>query len=100
VTEGDLAGLRGEVSVTPGAPGARKVHVFVEGRLLETIALDPTIVPIPIEAAISWQNRLIPRFSFDGVERGEDLARALHYAAWVGLFVIARETGEPGARAA
>lgn len=91
VEEGALAGLRGEVAITPGAIGPRRVHAFVEGRAIETIELDPTLVPLPIEAAIAWENRLIPRYSFDGVERNAELSRAISYAVKVAVFAADRE---------
>ncbi|WP_437876336.1 hypothetical protein [Sorangium sp. So ce513] len=88
VDEGPLAGLRGELAVFADDPGARRraeVRVFVEGRHLETVELDPAAVPLPIEIALAWEGRVRPRFAYDGVERDERFWRAVRHALHVAL---------------
>ncbi|WP_438016974.1 hypothetical protein WMF18_40300 [Sorangium sp. So ce315] len=88
VDEGPLAGLRGELAVSADDPGARRsaeVRVFVEGRHLETVELDPAAVPLPVEIALAWERRVRPRFAYDGVERDERFWRAVRHALHVAL---------------
>ncbi|WP_437779477.1 hypothetical protein [Sorangium sp. So ce1097] len=88
VDEGPLAGLRGELAVSADDPGARRVaevRVFVEGRHLETVGLDPAAVPLPVEIALAWERRVRPRFAYDGVERDERFWRAVRHALHVAL---------------
>ncbi|WP_437733700.1 hypothetical protein [Sorangium sp. So ce1335] len=88
VNEGPLAGLRGELAVFADDPGARRraeVRVFVEGRHLETVELDPAAVPLPVEIALAWERRVRPRISYDGVERDERFWRAVRHALHVAL---------------
>ncbi|WP_437634301.1 hypothetical protein [Sorangium sp. So ce854] len=88
VDEGPLAGLRGELAVSADVPGARRgaeVRVFVEGRHLETVELDPAAVPLPVEIALAWERRVRPRLAYDGVERDERFWRAVRHALHVAL---------------
>ncbi|WP_434044365.1 MULTISPECIES: hypothetical protein [Sorangium] len=88
VDEGPLAGLRGELAVFADDPEARRraeVRVFVEGRHLETVELDPAAVPLPVEIALAWDGRVRPRFSYDGVARDERFWRAVRHAVHVAL---------------
>ncbi|WP_437646657.1 hypothetical protein [Sorangium sp. So ce362] len=88
VDEGTLAGLRGELAVfaDDGEPrrGA-EVRVFVDGRHLETVELDPAAVPLPVEIALAWEGRVRPRFAYDGVERDARFWRAVRHALGVAL---------------
>ncbi|MGK3969971.1 hypothetical protein WMF01_56420 [Sorangium sp. So ce1667] len=88
VDEGPLAGLRGELAVFADEGKARRraeVRVFVEGRHLETVELDPAAVPLPVEIALAWERRVRPRFSYDGVERDERFWRAVRHALHVAI---------------
>ncbi|WP_437832583.1 hypothetical protein [Sorangium sp. So ce1153] len=88
VGEGPLAGLRGELAVFADDGKARRraeVRVFVEGRHLETVELDPAAVPLPVEIALAWERRVRPRFSYDGVERDERFWRAVRHALHVAI---------------
>ncbi|XYH97444.1 hypothetical protein ACMHYB_58435 [Sorangium sp. So ce1128] len=88
VDEGPLAGLRGELAVFAEEGKARRraeVRVFVEGRHLETVELDPAAVPLPVEIALAWERRVRPRFSYDGVERDERFWRAVRHALHVAI---------------
>ncbi|MGK4008669.1 hypothetical protein WMF31_39040 [Sorangium sp. So ce1036] len=92
--EGPLTGLRGELAVFAGDGDARRraeVRVFVEGRHLETVELDPAAVPLPVEIALAWEGRVRPRFSYEGVERDERFFRAVRHALRVALAAADRE---------
>jgi hypothetical protein len=88
VRDGELNGLRGEVAIVSGAVGARKIHAYVEGRCIEVVPIDEAILPLPIEAAVSWEGRLLPRFAYDGIEPDGGFRRAVHYAAVVAIFAL------------
>ncbi|WP_437528636.1 hypothetical protein WME79_46080 [Sorangium sp. So ce726] len=94
VDEGPLAGLRGELAVFADArepPRGAEVRVFVEGRHLETVELDPAAVPLPVEIALAWKGRVRPRFAYDGVERDARFWRAVRHALKVALAAADRE---------
>lgn len=94
VDDGPLAGLRGELAVFAGArepPRGAEVRVFVEGRHLETVELDPAAVPLPVEIALAWEGRIRPRFAYDGVERDARFWRAVRHALKVALAAADRE---------
>lgn len=57
------------------------VRAIAEGRLLETLQLDPQAFPLPVMAAVEWPRRVVPRADFDGVRGDEWLNRALWVAA-------------------
>ena len=103
VREGPWAGLRGEVAVSAEQGGARHpaaARVFVEGRHLETVPLDPAVVPWPLEAALEWEDRVRPRFSYEGVEQDDRFRSAVGYAVLVALLAADKEAtrvwgGEP-----
>ncbi len=88
VKEGELAGLRGELAVFRDPAHPRRIHAFVEGRLLESVSLQPDVLPLPIEAAISWEGKVIPRLSFDAVEDDQGFRLAVHYVSRVALFAL------------
>ncbi|WP_437812296.1 hypothetical protein [Sorangium sp. So ce1078] len=88
VAEGPLAGLRGELAVFADdgeASRGAEVRVFVDGRHLETVELDPAAVPLPVEIALAWEGRVRPRFAYDGVERDARFWRAVRHALGVAL---------------
>ncbi|XXX76477.1 hypothetical protein WMF30_53400 [Sorangium sp. So ce134] len=88
VDEGPLDGLRGELAVFADGGEAQRgaeVRVFVDGRHLETVALDPAAVPLPVEIALAWEGRVRPRFGYDGVERDARFFRAVRHALGVAL---------------
>ncbi|WP_437724043.1 hypothetical protein [Sorangium sp. So ce861] len=88
VDEGPLDGLRGELAVFADGGEAHRgaeVRVFVDGRHLETVALDPAAVPLPVEIALAWEGRVRPRFGYDGVERDARFFRAVRHALGVAL---------------
>ncbi|WP_437278241.1 hypothetical protein WME90_44650 [Sorangium sp. So ce375] len=94
VDEGPLAGLRGELAVFADdrePPRGAEVRVFVEGRHLETVELDPAAVPLPVEIALAWKGRVRPRFAYDGVERDARFWRAVRHALKVALAAADRE---------
>jgi hypothetical protein len=92
VTEGRFAGLEGEVAVVGAGVGARGavVRLFVEGRHLGTLPLEPRACPLPLDVALAWEGRLRPRFDYDGVEDEPALRIALRYAIYVGTRAASR----------
>lgn len=89
VREGRFAGLEGEVAISKTVGAFRRranVHVFVEERLLEVIALPGTTMPV--EIALAWPERLRPRKAYDGVERNDAIDEAIHYALRVAAVAI------------
>ncbi len=79
--EGALAGLVGEVAVgmvdpAVGHPGST-VHVYFEGRLLDTITIPPAALPLCVDVAVQWPQRLLPAWGWDGVMRGHRLDQAI-----------------------
>ncbi|WP_437547368.1 hypothetical protein WME97_45455 [Sorangium sp. So ce367] len=94
VDEGPLAGLRGELAVFADArepPRGAEVRVFVDGRHLETVELDPAAVPLPVEIALAWKGRVRPRFAYDGVERDARFWRAVRHALKLAIAAADRE---------
>lgn len=74
----DECGLTGHVAVRDPetAPLASVVRVFLQERPLEHLRLDRSQLPLPVDAAFAWDDRLRPTFDFDGVERSDDLTEA------------------------
>ncbi|WP_437296303.1 hypothetical protein [Sorangium sp. So ce426] len=94
VDEGPLAGLRGELAVFAGdrePPRGAEVRVFVDGRHLETVELDPAAVPLPVEIALAWKGRVRPRPAYDGVERDARFWRAVRHALKLAIAAADRE---------
>ncbi|MCC6557588.1 MAG: hypothetical protein IT372_31940, partial [Polyangiaceae bacterium] len=94
VREGPWAGLRGEIAISSEEGGARRqaaVRVFVEGRHLETIPIDPGTVPWALEAALEWPGVVRPRFSYEGVQQDDRFRHAVGYAVLVALLAADEE---------
>ncbi|HRI67358.1 MAG TPA: hypothetical protein PK156_24110 [Polyangium sp.] len=68
---GTLQGLRGQLAL--GAEGQKTgqrpttVRVYVEGRHIDTLTIDRDKLPLSMDAAIAWEGRLRPKFSYEGV---------------------------------
>lgn len=79
--DGPCRGLRGEVALhahrsrDPNALATFQIHY--EGHLLESLVLRRDDMPLPVSAAITWDEGLTPTFDYDGVERDEGLLTAL-----------------------
>ena len=91
VTEGPYAGLEGEVALRK--KGLATARVFVDERAIETVTLPG--VSLPIDLALAWRDRLVASFGYDGVERNDDLSRALHYGLRVAATAIGAHAVEP-----
>ncbi len=71
IGEGPFQGLRGQVAL--GAEGQRTgqrptfVRIFIEGRHIDTLTIDRDKLPAAMDAAIAWDGRLRPKFSYEGV---------------------------------
>jgi hypothetical protein len=85
LTAGAATGLTGEVVLLAPLPGGAHrpslLRVFIDGRLLEALPIEPSVCPLAFDAAIAWPGVLRPRFDFDGVERDQSLALAAHAAS-------------------
>lgn len=88
VKDGELAGLHGELAIFRDLAHARKIHAFVEGRLLQVVDFEPALLPLPIEAAITWEGKVRPRLSFDGVDDDQGFRLAVHHVSRVALFAL------------
>ncbi|MBI4701888.1 MAG: hypothetical protein HY744_12170 [Deltaproteobacteria bacterium] len=89
---GRLAGLEGEVAVLDPAAAARgaEARVFVQGRQLACLPLEPSLVPLPLEIALAWEGKLSVRFGFDGIEDDAALREALWAGAQIGVMAVGR----------
>jgi hypothetical protein len=97
VLSGELAGLRGEVAIVADSIEPRRIHVFVEERLLETVALDRSVIPLPIEMAIAWEGHLRARFAYDAVEEDEAYRWAVYHAIQVAACSLEEQSQKPDA---
>ncbi|UQA60382.1 hypothetical protein [Polyangium aurulentum] len=92
VQEGPFKGLRGELAL--GAEGLgtgerpSSIRVFVEGRHLDTVEIDRQTLPLAIDAAIAWDGRLLPRFSYEGVRLDENLHLAIFQLTRLALLAL------------
>ena len=77
VADGFFKGLRGQLAL--GAEGQRtgqrpsSVRIYVEGRHIDTLTIDRDKLPLSMDAAIAWDGRLLPKFSYEGVRDDEAL---------------------------
>ncbi len=92
LTTGPTAGLTGElVLLTPlGVPGPSLLRVFVEGRMLEAVVVEPDLCPLSFDAAVAWPSGLRPRFDYDGVERDARLNQTLHAVSMLAVGIADR----------
>lgn len=100
VEAGDSKGLRGEMAVRDPSPHARAtMHVFVEGRLLETLTIPPERLAIPAELAVEWPGHLVPTLAYDAVERNRAFHRVVSRAGKLAVSMVAqlwhRVSGDP-----
>jgi hypothetical protein len=92
VQEGPFKGLRGELAL--GAEGLgtgerpSSIRVFVEGRHLDTVEIDRQTLPLAIDAAIAWDGRLLPRFTYEGVRLDENLHLAIFQLTRLALLAL------------
>ncbi|MBX3232307.1 MAG: hypothetical protein KIT84_22030 [Labilithrix sp.] len=94
VTEGPFAGLHGEIALAAAAHGRPSTaRLFVDERALETVTL--TGVRLPIDLALAWHGRIVPRFAYDAVERNDDLTRALLFARRLAASFVVSQTKDP-----
>ena len=61
------------------------VRAFVEGRELDAFLVPALAVPLRLDIAIAWPDRITPRFDYGGVARDRYLALAVLHAARVGV---------------
>ena len=76
-----FAGLRGEIVLLApigDKPRPSLLRLFVEQRLIEAIAIEPSFLPLAIDTAVSWPEFLRPRFDYSGVERNPELSHAVY----------------------
>lgn len=90
VDSGPFAGLAGEVALRATPTGRSTVRVFYEQRELAVQHLAPSVSPLPLDVALSWDDRLRVRFGFDGVEDDETLRSAIWYALQIGVEAVRR----------
>lgn len=81
IEKGPFAGLRGQLAL--GAEGQRtgqrptSVRIYVEGRHIDTLTIDRDKLPASMDAAISWEGYLTPKFTYEGVLDGAHLRLAI-----------------------
>ena len=94
VTEGDFAGLVGEVAIVRRESGYRRASIarlFVDDRLLEEVQLPG--VALPLDMALSWPSVLRARAAYDGVERDDSVTRAVLYALRIAALAVGERLG-------
>ncbi len=81
IGEGPFQGLRGQLAL--GAEGQRtgqrptSIRIYIEGRHIDTLTIDRDKLPAAMDAAIAWDGRLRPKFSYEGVVDDDDLRLAI-----------------------
>lgn len=91
VESGPFAGLEGELGVLRRGPSYRRsvlARLFVEERLLESIAI--SAVTLPVDLALSWPGKIRAKYTYDGVERDGAFEQAVLYALRVAASAIAQ----------
>jgi hypothetical protein len=86
--KGPLAGLVGEVALLVPRTDQERMTLFrfhVEDRLLETMSLDPSYIPLTFDAALAWPSQVRPRVAYDGVERDGGLAHAMNAVTQIAI---------------
>lgn len=86
---GELEGLNGEVAVLTPDVARSTIRVHVEGRHFDTLSVDASALPLPMDVAVAW-HRLRPKFAWDGIEQDAALHQAVGHALLVGVRAIAR----------
>jgi len=80
--DGPYRGLHGEValqaSATESSSSSATFQIYYEGHFLESLILRKDVMPLPLVAAIAWDERLLPTLEYDGVERNGGLDAALN----------------------
>lgn len=71
IDDGPWQGLRGELAL--GAEGQHtgqrptSVRIYIEGRHIDTLTIDRDKLPLCLDAAIAWDGKLRPKFTYEGV---------------------------------
>lgn len=93
-SSGPCRGLSGEVALLAPLPaGATRpslLRVFVEGRMLEALPIEPSFCPLAFDAAVAWPGGFRPRFDYDGVDRDARLGQAVHAVSLVAIDIADR----------
>ncbi len=91
VSEGQFAGLQGQVALFSASGGRPStLGLFYEGRQLSNHVLDARWVAMPVDIAVSWDQRFAISFGFDGVQDDAALRGAVWYACQVGALAAGR----------
>lgn len=89
VKDAPFAGLHGEVAVTPQGPReAATVRVFYRAREIAVFTLPRDACPLALDIAIAWDEGLLPRAAYDGIEDTQGLKDAVWYAVRVAVLEV------------
>ena len=92
IKDGPFRGLRGQLALGAEGIGSGQrpstVRVFVEGRHLDTVSIDRDKLPLAIDAALAWDGRILPTYSYEGVHDSDALRAAMFQLTRLSLLAL------------
>ncbi|MBK9267035.1 MAG: hypothetical protein IPM54_45570 [Polyangiaceae bacterium] len=92
IEDGPFKGLHGQLAL--GAEGQRtgqrptSVRIYIEGRHIDTLTIDRDKLPLAMDAAIAWDGKLLPKFSYEGVRDDAALRLAIFQLTRLALVAL------------